>query len=287
MQHSNGYIIGFIVALTLICGSLLALANVGLKPFQTEAQDLDTKKQILSAVVDDVLAVGDVNAYYSTRIEAIAVDANGDPIAKDAEGKDLVVEKINVYKEFKEKDVNKKRFPVFKYKNEKGEVEAYILPVYGNGLWDVIWGYVALKPDLKTILGVSFGHKSETPGLGARISDKDIQNRYQGKSIYDEAGALVAVTMIKGENNPESALSQNKVDGMAGATITGVGVNNMLKNYMSFYQNYFEKEKKATQKPTKAIEIELPDSLNLQMADSTALTDSAQMQKADSAAAVQ
>jgi Na+-transporting NADH:ubiquinone oxidoreductase subunit C len=287
VQHSNGYIIGFIVALTAICGSLLALANVGLKPFQTEAQDLDTKKQILSAVVDDVRAIGDVNAYYASRIEALAVDANGDPITKDAEGKDLVVEKINVYKEFKEKDVNKKRFPVFKYKNEKGEVEAYILPVYGNGLWDVIWGYVALKPDLKTVHGVSFGHKGETPGLGARIADKDIQARYRGKSIYDQAGALVAITMIKGENNPESALSQNKVDGMAGATITASGVNNMLKNYMTFYQNYFEKERKATQKPARAVEIELPDSLNLQIADSTLAIGAAQMRKADSTAAAQ
>jgi Na+-transporting NADH:ubiquinone oxidoreductase subunit C len=257
VQHSNGYIIGFIIALTIACGSLLALANVFLKPFQKEAQELDTKKQILSAVVSDMTTITDVNDYYAKRIEAIAVDVNGDLIAQDRDGSDLIVENINIAKEFKEKDKSKKRFPVFKYKNDKGDIEAYILPVYGNGLWDNIWGYVALNPDLATLKGVALDHKGETPGLGARITDAEVQNRYQGKSIYDEAGVLVGVTMIKGEKNPPEKISQNQVDGMAGATITAVGVNDMVKNYLGHYQNYFEKEKKNSGK--KAIELKVEE----------------------------
>ena len=77
--------------------------------------------------------------------------------------------------------------------------EAYIFPIYGQGLWDWIAGFLALSDDLNTIRGVSFSHKQETPGLGARITDAEVQQRYVGKKIYDQSGKLVSVEMVKGE----------------------------------------------------------------------------------------
>ena len=67
--------------------------------------------------------------------------------------------------------------------SNSSNVEAYIVPVYGAGLWDKIYGFVAISDDFETIEGVSFGHISETPGLGARIADKEIQQRYRGKKL--------------------------------------------------------------------------------------------------------
>ena len=79
-----------------------------------------------------------------------------------------------------------------------------MLPVYGYGLWNNIWGFVALKSDLNTVQGVKFQHAGETPGLGARIeSDEEVQNRYKGKTIFDQ-DKLVSVTMMKGEGNDYS-----------------------------------------------------------------------------------
>ena len=94
-----------------------------------------------------------------------------------------------------------------------------------------------MEKDGETIKAVVFDHKGETPGLGARISSEEIQKRFSGKSIFDETKNLVSVSMQKGEGNDYSD-KKNEVDGMSGATITGVGLNNMLKEYFSLYKKY-------------------------------------------------
>jgi Na+-transporting NADH:ubiquinone oxidoreductase subunit C len=116
-------------------------------------------------------------------------------------------------------------------------------------LWDKIWGYVALDSNCETILGTSFDHKAETPGLGQRIATPEIQSRFVGKKIYDDKGQLVSVEMMKGEHGGEQSSidyfkdEPHKVDGMSGATLTGKGLNAMLKTYLESYQNFFKKVK--------------------------------------------
>ena len=117
--------------------------------------------------------------------------------------------------------------------------------MFGNGLWDWISGFVALDKDLNKVVGVAFDHKAETPGLGARISSNEIQDRYKGKEIFDGLGNLVSVRMLKKENNSE--LNIHEVDGMSGATITANGLNDMLKNYLDCYLPFIIKNKKNNQ----------------------------------------
>ena len=65
------------------------------------------------------------------------------------------------------KPLEQQRFPLY-----VAEVEAekfYIVPLRGAGLWDAIWGYVALEDDMNTIKGAVFDHKGETAGLGAKL----------------------------------------------------------------------------------------------------------------------
>ena len=96
---------------------------------------------------------------------------------------------------------------------------------------------------MNTVQGVKFQHAGETPGLGARIeTDEDVQDRYKGKTIYDN-GKLVSVTMMKGEGKDYSSNS-HQVDGLSGATLTAKGVNNMLQDYFVAYENYMKKNKK-------------------------------------------
>ena len=95
---------------------------------------------------------------------------------------------------------------------------------------------------MDTIEGVTLSHAGETPGLGARITSVEVQQRYKDKTIYNEGGELVSVYMQKGEGKDYSG-EPHKVDGMSGATITADGVNNMLKNYLQHYQSYMEKIK--------------------------------------------
>ena len=246
MRQSNTYIIVFSVILTAILGGLLSGVSQVLGPAQRKAQDLDTKKQILGAIPAEKAKLGEMSAEevlarYEEVITSVVADYQGNLVTQNEKGDPIVAENVNIEKNYK-KAPEERVYPVFKYENN-GDI-AYVLPTFGAGLWDAIWGYVALKPDLETIKGITLSHKGETPGLGARITTDQIQERYQGKTILDEQGNLVSVTMVKGEGNPESSLGTHKVDGMAGATLTANGVNNMLKNYFGYYQNYFDKHVK-------------------------------------------
>lgn len=250
MQQSNGYIIIFTVVLTIVVGGLLAGASQFLGPAQQRSIDLDTKSSILNAVRNQVkIEEGDdILAVYDKRISSLVVDYDGNTITTDAKGNPLVAEKVNILKNYK-LDPKDRQYPVFKLVSESdpNTIEAYILPVYGAGLWDKIWGYVAVDSKGETIVGVSFDHKAETPGLGQRIATAEIQDRYEGKKIFDESGALVSVQMMKGEHGGGASSIEyyqgkpHQVDGMSGATLTGNGLNEMLKSYLSSYQNYFKK----------------------------------------------
>ncbi|WP_020531344.1 NADH:ubiquinone reductase (Na(+)-transporting) subunit C [Flexithrix dorotheae] len=241
MQQSNGYIIGFAAAMTIILGGLLSVTAVGLKERQKEQIVLETKKQILSAVMStEGIPKPKLSDIYGERIKSTVVDFDGNEI----EG--VVPENVKVDKEYKKSPENR-QYPVFKYMSESNpdQVEAYILPLYGFGLWNYIWGYAAISSDLNTIYGISFDHVGETPGLGARITEKGVQDRYKGKKIKDESGEIVSVDMIKGEGNPNMDSKPHQVDGMSGATITGKGVNSMLKSYLENYEAYLSKVAKS------------------------------------------
>ena len=232
MQQSNTYIIVFSAVLTIVLGGLLSLANQGLKPMQQRSVELDTKKKILGAVTDlKGMKGNEVLELYGSTIESIVVDINGEVVEKDENGAEIIAENVDVAKNYK-KAPEERLFPVFKY-HQAGNtdaVEAYIFPVYGTGLWGPVWGFVALETDLNTIKGASFDHKSETPGLGARITSEEITSRYVGKKLFSGSGDLLSVSMLKGENNPSSALNEHHIDGMSGATLTANGMNDMFEN---------------------------------------------------------
>ncbi len=238
MQQSNTYIIVFSVVLTIILGLLLSGTSQVLGPLQQEAIALDKKKQILGAVISaeeiEAMSPQQINEFYANRISATVVDING----KEISG--VEAEKVEVAKDYK-KAADQRQYPVFLFHAEGNPeaVESYIFPLYGAGLWDAIWGYLALETDMNTIGGITLAHAGETPGLGARITEGGVQARFVGKKIFDESGTLVAVEMQKGEGKDYSN-DVHKVDGMSGATITANGVNNMLKAYLGSYEAYIK-----------------------------------------------
>lgn len=262
MQQSNRYIITFILVLCILIGGLLAGTSIALGPAQQRSIELDTKSQIMGAVrsLVDIPEGADILAIYNDRITSIVVDYNGEEVTQDADNKPVIAEDVNIATNYA-LTPRERLYPVFRLvdENDESKVEAYILPVYGNGLWDKIWGYVALDATLETIVGTSFDHKAETPGLGQRIATHEIQDRFIGKEIFDENGKLVSVAMMKGEHGgDESSIEYykdepHKVDGLSGATLTANGVNKMLKSYLLGYRNYFKKLKAAGTNPTAAV----------------------------------
>lgn len=249
MQQSNAYIITFSVILTVVLGLLLSGTSQVLGPLQKEAEALDKKKQILGAVISaeeiGSMKAEEINAFYNSHIATVVVDIEGNEVIEQG-GTPVTAESVDIGKNYK-KPVEERLFPVFIF-HEEGNAEAvqsYIFPVYGAGLWDAIWGFVALDTDMNTIGGVTFAHAGETPGLGARITESGVQQRFVGKEIFNEQGELVAVSMQKGEGKDYTG-EPHKVDGMSGATITANGVNDMLSNYLGHYKAFIDSKKSST-----------------------------------------
>ena len=93
---------------------------------------------------------------------------------------------------------------------------------------------------MSTIVGASFGHKGETPGLGAEIGQKFFIDRWIGESITDENGEFLKFEIVK--DNSGNAKPQ-KVDGITGGTITSKGVEEMANRCLSIYAIYFKQLK--------------------------------------------
>lgn len=234
MRQSNTYIILYSAAITVVCGGLLAFASVSLKDKQDANIAMEKKQNILSSVV--TLNEGDdINALYESQVKGFVLDYAGNV----KEG--MAPDQVDLAKEYK-KAPAERLLPVYEFRNQADptKIEYAVMPVYGYGLWNNISGFVAVKSDFSTIQGVKFQHVGETPGLGARISSDEIQDRYKGKMIFDNGGKLLSVDMQKGEGHDYSD-NAHKVDGMSGATLTGKGVNNMLRDYLACYESYLKK----------------------------------------------
>lgn len=265
MQQSNGYIVGFTVGMTVICAVLLAGVSEYLKPEHKKQEDIDIKTNILSAYME-VPPGADIQELYDQYIDGIVVNYQGEVVEKNAEGNPISAANIQPRKEYKKKDVKDKLFPVYRFKSEVniGSYDAYIIPVYGNGLWDEIWGYVAIGPDYNTIEGTSFDHKGETPGLGARITTDEFETRFKGKQIFD-GETLKSVTVLKGEGNEITSEQEYKVDGLSGATMTTNGVNSMLEKYFKHYKPYLSKSRNSVASTgSTTTDVKVEDLLNHQ-----------------------
>ena len=140
---------------------------------------------------------------------------------------------IDMAKE-KKKPEAERMYPVYKVNLDNSSY--YIFSVRGNGLWDAIWGNVALEQDMNTVAGVSFDHAGETPGLGAEIKDNATwRAQFVGKKIYD-GDKYVSIYVRKGG----AIDKEHEVDGLSGATITADGVTEMLYNGLKAYEPYMD-----------------------------------------------
>ena len=128
--------------------------------------------------------------------------------------------------------------PVFEFNTEEGI--KYVFPLRGSGLWGPIWGFIALNEDMNTIYGANFDHEGETPGLGAEISTTQFEKEFIGKQLFDDSGKLISILIAKvGEVAPE----EHKVDGISGGTITSKGLERMLLDDFTSYQEFLKKKK--------------------------------------------
>jgi Na+-transporting NADH:ubiquinone oxidoreductase subunit C len=234
---SNGYTIIFSVVMVVVVGSLLAF-------FANFTKDLRVKNDQVKAQIDILSAIG-VAADRSNATEMFAQYIKEQKVIAGTEvSNDDKAYLIDVKKEMDAaKKGNTQRLPLFVA--EKDGKTLYIMPVRGNGLWDAIWGYIALNDDLKSINGVYFDHKAETPGLGANITESFFTEDFKGEYIYDASGNFKGIEISKSNGDPNNEdKTDNQVDAISGATITGNGVGAMINSGIRAYLPYFETLKK-------------------------------------------
>lgn len=233
-RDSNGYTFMFATILVVVVASVLAFLATFLKPMQTENMRNEKMQNILSTIgVTDVSreeAQAEFDKYI-TQQTALRADGSEDESVKAFE--------IELKNEIKKK-VDEQRFPLFIAEKEGNTF--YIIPLRGVGLWDAIWGYIALKDDFNTVEGVSFDHKGETPGLGAEITKPFFIESFKDEKIFDKDGNLVGINVAKGNNN-KTDKDDNRVDAISGATITGDGVTNMIVERLEHYKNFIENQR--------------------------------------------
>jgi Na+-transporting NADH:ubiquinone oxidoreductase subunit C len=231
-QFSNTYIFVFSAVMVIVVATLLSLAATLLQPRQERNLEIEKKKSMLESI-NIPATVDNTELLFDKYIkESFVINSKGEVIdGVDAFGV--------VLKNEMKKPVEKQYLPVFKASPDDGE-KVIILPVEGKGLWGPIFGYVSLKSDMSTIYGVTFDHKGETPGLGAEINTSNFEGQFHGKKIFDN-DTFISVLVIKGGAKQEDI---HGVDAISGGTITCKGLEKMLFDCITSYNEFLLKNRK-------------------------------------------
>ena len=236
-RDSNGYTFIFATLMVLVVASTLAFTASSLKSLQADNVRKEKMQNILSTIGIQTDREQAETLYKQYITGTLALDHLGNTDEKV----DAFQLKLN--NEIK-KPAKEQRFPL--YKAVVDDMSYYIVPLRGSGLWDAIWGYIALKSDINTIQGAVFDHKGETAGLGAEITQQWFMDRFKEEKVFDTSGQLVGINVSKTNNDPKDTdKDDHEVDAISGATITGDGVTDMIKERLAHYIPYFEKEKNA------------------------------------------
>lgn len=288
-DRGNRYTILFMVVLSLVCALILSTLAAVLKEPQQIAKELDRSRQMLIAArimnpegyfqvseesgkytpakaetggilkpASEVLVPDreQILEVYRARIRPFLVDDRGEETSFE---KEKIDEKKYV-SEYRTTGYYKEPFKlVYKiFSNPTGSkkaegssdrIEGYVFPVNGMGLWDAIYGFLAVKPDGDTVIGISWYDQKETPGLGANISEAGWQSQFPGKLLFQESGtgqtdfktAPLGIVVVKGKVSEvlgDSPKALSAVDGMAGATLTGNGVTNAYRDVLAAYRPF-------------------------------------------------
>lgn len=229
--NSNSYIIAYSCVMVVVVAFLLAFVSSALKPTQDVNVALDKKKQILAALNIRNLSDEQSSEEYAKVINVDAViDEQGNVTNPGTKGGEKAGFLLN------SADYKAGRLAIYDCTVEGKR--KFVVPVYGMGLWGPIWGYIAVNEDGNTVYGAYFNHEGETAGLGSEIKDsKAWQDLFKGKTIYGADGKPVLCVKKTSEIKDRSC----EVDGVTGATLTSVGVSNMLQEGFAKYRNYLKK----------------------------------------------
>ena len=226
------------MTLCLVCSLIISLTAVNLKDKQTANVLSDKQETVLASaglleegklIEESFLSIQEkiINletGFYDNSIDLSTYDEKIFSRNELTSRKLLPQEDIAVLK-------RRENFAKVYLHYKDGLLSAVILPVRGLGLWGTLYGYLAMEPDLETVIGLEFYKHKETPGLGGEVDNPRWKSLWRGKKIYSPSGEVI-LSVIKGKVDNNSPTSTYQVDGLSGATITSNGVTNLLNFWL-------------------------------------------------------
>lgn len=232
-------VVAVAVALCLACSIVVSSAAVLLKPLQQRNASLALKREVL-VVAGLYRPDADIESQLQQieiRLISLAsgeyVDDAAEPTSFDyrnAAKDPSQGTKLSSIDDIANIKNRADLMPVYLVRTDRG-IETVILPVYGYGLWSTMHGLLALAKDGRTIKALSFYEHRETAGLGSEITNPDWSALWTGKLATDATGKP-AIRVIKGAVDSATPDARYQVDGLAGATLTGNGVTNLMQFWL-------------------------------------------------------
>lgn len=220
--------------MVVVVAVLLSSASLGLKSKQDDNIKQEKMQSILASVGVNVDR-SEAQASFKNIITEVLTIKDGKEISDDRD-KGFNVDMATAVKA----PNNEREVPLYiaKVPNKDNEdsTRYFIIPMRGKGLWGPVWGFMSLEDDGRTVVGANFGHKSETPGLGAEIATEVFTKQFKDKKISDDAGTFKSISVVKAGT---SVGDDYAVDGISGGTITSNGVHDMMEDCLEPYAKYF------------------------------------------------
>lgn len=228
-------------ALCIVCSVVVSTAAVVLRPAQQQNQELDRKTNILQvaelyepgADVDEVFAESITARVVNLKTGEYAEDKNPATFNQFEAAKDPAQSITLSGAEDMAGIGRRENYATVYLVGNPDNPEKIIVPVRGQGLWSLMSGYLALKGDGNTVIGLSFYDQGETPGLGGEVDNPEWKALWDGKKIYPENEMDPAIRLVKGGVGPKTPNAEYKVDALSGATLTSNGVTNLLQFWLS------------------------------------------------------
>jgi Na+-transporting NADH:ubiquinone oxidoreductase subunit C len=251
-KETLGRTVAVVVAVCLVCSIIVSGAAVGLRELQQTNAALDKQSNILAAagLLGEAKTKKDIATIYDAKVKERFVNLQtGEYVANPAEGETKPYDMYGRVAKAEGTSTKVEGSPagfssranvasVYLIKDDEGAISRIILPVHGSGLWDLMYGFLALDNDGHTIRELIFYQHKETPGLGGEIQNPEWQAKWDGKQLFSNGN--VAIEVNKGDNRDD----QYAVDALSGATLTSNGVENTLQYWASDngYGNYLKKQ---------------------------------------------
>jgi NADH:ubiquinone oxidoreductase, Na(+)-translocating, C subunit len=232
-------ILKFATIVCLFCSLFVSTAAVSLRGFQKQNAENEKKVNILRAAglagAEERLSTKQINEKFAQIIPLVIDLKTGEPARdknpltynmysaaqSDNEGHALTDDPAGIKRIAKEG---------LAYVVADGDqISRLVLPIQGYGLWSTMYGFTALsfKDKQPTLTGITFYQHAETPGLGARITEPEWQEKWADIVPYDDNGNP-HIDLVKVRNHE----AKNQVDAIAGATLTSNGVEHMMNFWL-------------------------------------------------------